>query len=68
VGLIGGNKPYPDSAIEKVDGVVLTKEWQRYIVPLENADLSKVSTGFVVTLTGRKKPITVYLDSIRFIR
>ena len=68
VGLIGGNKPYPDSAIEKVDGVVLTREWQRYIVPLENADLSKVSTGFVVTLTGRKKPITVYLDSIRFIR
>jgi len=68
VGLIGDDKPYPDSAIEKVGGIVLTEEWQRFEVPLQDADLSSIKTGFVVTLTGRAAPVTVYLDSIRYVR
>jgi len=31
-------------------------------------DLSRIRTGFVVTLTGRETPVTIYLDSIRFVR
>ena len=68
VGLIGKDKPHPDSGIEKVDGIVLTQDWQRYRVPLEKRDLSSIKTGFVVTLTGRASPVTIYLDSIRFVR
>lgn len=68
VGLIGDDKPYPDSTIEKVGGIVLTDEWQRFEIPLQDADLSSIKTGFVVTLTGRATPVTVYLDSIRFVR
>jgi hypothetical protein len=68
VGLIQKDKSRPDSGITKIDGIQLTREWQRYSIPLKKVDLSSIKTGFVVTLTGRKTPVTVYLDSIRFIR
>ena len=68
VGIIQTDKAHPDSAIRKVDGIELTREWQRYTVPLKNADLSSIKTGFVVTLIGRRTPVTVYLDRIRFVR
>ncbi|MDJ0750562.1 MAG: glycoside hydrolase family 2 TIM barrel-domain containing protein [Woeseiaceae bacterium] len=68
VGIIGEDKPYPDSTVVQVDGIRLTPEWQRFSVPLKDADLSSLKTGFVVTLTGRRTPVTVYLDRIRFVR
>jgi hypothetical protein len=68
VGIIQKDKAHPDSGIRKVDGVVLTRNWQRYTVPLGKTDLSSIKTGFVVTLTGRTTPVTVYLDRIRFVR
>ena len=68
VGIIARDKAHPDSAIEQTDAIQLTPEWQRYTVPLKDADLSSIKTGFVVTLTGRRTPVTVYLDRIRFIR
>ncbi|MBT8107119.1 MAG: hypothetical protein KJP17_02720 [Gammaproteobacteria bacterium] len=68
VGIIQQDKAHPDSGIAKLDGVQLTREWQRYTVPLDKLDLSSIKTGFVVALTGRSSPVTVYLDSIRFIR
>ena len=68
VGLIEKDKAFPDSATTKIDGIVLSREWQRYRIPLQGMDLSSIKTGFVVTLTGRRTPVTVYLDSIRFIR
>jgi hypothetical protein len=68
VGIIQKDKAHPDSGIRKVDGIVLTREWKRYTVPLRNVDLSSIKTGFVVTLTGRSTPVTIYLDSIRFKR
>jgi len=68
VGLLGTEATYPDSGKTTVEGIVLTREWQRYSVPLKSVDLSSIKTGFVVTLTGRTTPVTIYLDSIRFIR
>jgi len=68
VGLLGTETTYPDSGKKTLDGIVLTSEWQRYSVPLKNVDLSSIKTGFVVTLSGRTTPVTIYLDSIRFIR
>jgi len=52
----------------KVEGIELTRDWQRFVVPLKNIDLSSIKTGFVMTLTGRQTPVTIYLDSIRFVR
>jgi hypothetical protein len=68
VGLLENDRAHPDSGITKIEGIVLTDEWQRYTIPLKNMDLSSIKTGFVVTLTGRSSPVTIYLDSIRFIR
>ncbi|MCJ7592382.1 MAG: DUF4038 domain-containing protein [Woeseiaceae bacterium] len=68
VGLLGSDTANPDSAKTTVDGMVLQREWQRYRVPLKKMDLSSIKTGFVVTLKGRSTPVTVYLDSIRYVR
>ena len=68
VGLLGADKAYPDSVVEQVEGVVLTRDWQKIEIPLKKRDLSSIKTGFVVTLTGRRTPVTIYLDEIRFVR
>jgi len=68
VGLIGKEHAFPDSGIARLDGIALTRDWRRYRVPLKGLDLSAIRTGFVVTLTGRATPVTVYLDGIRFVR
>ena len=68
VGLLKTDREYPDSGITSVDGIVLTREWQRYTISLEKIDLSSLKTGFVITTTGRSSPVTLYLDSIRFVR
>jgi hypothetical protein len=68
VGLIDSSKPFPDSGKTSVEGIVLTREWQRFTVPLQKTDLSSIKSGFVVSLAGRQSAVTIYLDSIRFIR
>ena len=68
VGLLQKDRAFPDSAITQTDDILLTSEWQHYRVPLKGLDLSSIKTGFVVTLTGRQAPVTIYLDSIRFVR
>ncbi len=67
VGIIEQDKAYADSAITKIDGIELGREWRRYSIPLKKMDLSSIKTGFVVTLTGRSTPVTIYLDSIRYV-
>jgi hypothetical protein len=68
LGLIGKDKPYPDSALASISEIVLENNWKRYTVPLEEIDLSSIKTGFYISLKGRQTSVTVYLDSIRFIR
>jgi hypothetical protein len=68
VGLIGKDKPYPDSGRASIDDIVLEKAWKRYIIPLDEIDLSSIKTGFYISIKGQQTSVTVYLDSIRFIR
>jgi hypothetical protein len=68
VGLLEQDRDFPDSAVVKTNTIELKSEWQRYRVSLKGKDLTSLKTGFVVTLQGRKSPVTIYLDSIRFIR
>ena len=68
VGLLGKDTAHPDSGMTSVEGIVLEPEWQRYRVPLKRLDLSSIKTGFVVTVSGSDSPVTLYLDSIRFVR
>jgi hypothetical protein len=68
VGLLDKDKAHPDSGKTSVEDVVLTREWQRYLIPLKKVDLSSIKTGFEVTLSGQRTSVNVYLDSIRFVR
>lgn len=68
VGLLEKDKAHPDSGIARIEGIELTREWTRYRISVKKLDLSSIKTGFVVTLTGRSTPVTIYLDSIRFVR
>ena len=68
VGLLDSSTDFPDSAIVKTDPIVLMSEWQRFEVPLKGEDLSSLKTGFVVTLQGRRRPLTIYIDGVRFNR
>lgn len=68
VGLLGADAAHPDSGKASVEGIVLDQAWRRYRVPLKDVDLSSLKTGFVVTLTGQRSSVTVYLDGIRFVR
>jgi Glycosyl hydrolases family 2, TIM barrel domain len=67
VGLIAKDKPYPDSGLASIDDIVLEKAWKRYVIPLDDTDLSSIKTGFYVSIKGQQTSVTVYLDSIRFI-
>ena len=67
VGLLGPDRDFPDSSIQKTGTIELTSAWKRYRVDLKGKDLSSLKTGFVVTLQGRRSPVTIYLDSIRFV-
>jgi hypothetical protein len=68
VGLIGKDKPYPDSGLATIDDIVLQKAWKKYLIPLDDIDLSSIKTGFYISIKGQQTSVTVYLDSIRFIR
>jgi len=66
VGLLGSDKPYPDTVKAKLEGVKLKKNWERYSIKLKGKDLTRVKSGFFWTLGGRGRPITFYLDDVRF--
>jgi hypothetical protein len=66
VGIIGSEKKYPDSDKAELKDVTLTKDWQPYSIDLEGKDLTQIKTAFGWTLAGQGKPVTFYLDEIRF--
>jgi hypothetical protein len=66
VGILGSDKPYPDTAKAERKGVKLKREWKRYSIDLDDEDLTRVKTPFVWTMGGRGRPVTFYLDDIRF--
>jgi hypothetical protein len=69
VGLLEEKTDYPDSVIVKTRMIELGTEWKKYQIPFgEDDDLSSLKVGFVVTLEGQRSPVTVYLDSIRYVR
>ena len=61
---------YPDSTKKKSLGAVtLTDEWQEYVIPLEDADLSYIVCGFGYVLNDSmdgSADNVFYLDEIRF--
>jgi hypothetical protein len=68
--LVGGTpngKSYSDTSKSDLPSIKLTTDWQRYRIPLQGKDLSRIKTGFGWSLAGQGKPITIYFDQIQFI-
>ena len=63
-GIITGKK-FSDTGKGAIDGVTLSKDWQRYEIPA-TGDLSRIKTGFVWTVAAAGQPIVFYLDDIRW--
>ena len=66
VGILGEDRPYPDTVKAEAKGVKLKKKWKRYSISLKGEDLSRVKTPFAWAMAGRGRPVTFYLDDIRF--
>lgn len=67
LGVIEGDRPYRDSSKAEVKAVRLTTQWQRFRIPLDGRDLTRIKTGFGWSLAGQGQPITFYLDDVRYI-
>lgn len=65
-GLIDRDKPFYDTAKGETDVIALTTDWKRYEIDLANRDLKRIKTGFYWTLGGQGKPITFFLDDVRY--
>ena len=65
VGVIKPEKPYYDTAAAELE-VALTREWAQYSIDLTGKDLSRIKTGFGWTLAGQGKPLTFYLDDVKY--
>ena len=69
VGLLDEKTDFPDSVIVKTGEIKLAPEWRRYRIDFEEGDdLSSIKVAFVVSLVGRRAPVTVYIDSVRFVQ
>ena len=66
-GVLDGNQPYRDTAKGELKDVKLTKEWNKMTIPLRGLDLRQIKTGFGWSLAGQGKPVTFYLDDIRYV-
>ena len=66
-GVLDGNQPYRDTAKGELKNVVLTNQWKKLTMPLKGRDLSRIKTGFGWSLAGQGKPVTFFLDDIRYV-
>jgi hypothetical protein len=66
-GTADGDTPYRDTARGEIKEVRLINEWQKYRIPLEGRDLSRIKTGFGWSLGGQGKDVVFYLDDIRYV-
>lgn len=66
VGLLGSDREFSDSARIERKGLKLKREWKKFSIDVEGADLSRIKTPFYWTLGGRRWPVTIDLDDIRF--
>ncbi len=65
MGVLGRDKPYPDSGSAGVT-TRLSKQWKQYSVALSGKNLKCIKTGFSWSLRGRSEPVTMYVDDIRY--
>lgn len=66
LGILGKDKKFPDSDHAELPDVALTSDWKQYSIDLGGKDLNCIKTGFVWVLAAGGKPVTFYLDDVRY--
>ena len=66
LGIIGKDKKFHDSDEADLNNVILSTDWKQYEINLAGKDLSCIKTGFVWVLGANGKPVTFYLDDVRY--
>ena len=64
-GLIGKDKPYPDTAKKSIE-VKLTTKWKKYAFSTKKLDLSCIRSGLTLFSSSYGSPQTIYLDDVVF--
>ncbi|MEW4923253.1 glycoside hydrolase family 2 TIM barrel-domain containing protein [Algibacter sp. 2305UL17-15] len=64
-GLIGKDKPFPDTAKKSIE-VKLGTTWKKYSIKLKKLDLSCIRSGLVVFSSSYGSPQDIYLDDVIF--
>lgn len=67
-GVLNGNQPYPDTGKGELNNLKLTSEWKKYQISLKDMDLRQIKTGFGWSLAGQGKPVTFYMDDIKYVK
>ena len=65
LGLLGPEKKYRDTSRREI-AVTLTRSWKRYTVSLAGEDLSRIKSGFYWVVAGQGRPVTFYVDDVRY--
>lgn len=67
-GVLGADKKYADSGSSQLKGIKLTNDWRKYRIEIgKDVDLQRIKTGFYWSIAGQGKPVTFYLDDIRYV-
>ena len=64
-GLIGNDKPFPDSTKKSIE-VKLTTKWKKYTINVKKLDLSCIRSGLVLFSSGQGTPHDIYIDNVVF--
>ena len=64
-GLIGKDKPYPDTAKKSIE-IKLKTKWKKYTIDLKKLDLSCIRSGLVLFSSSYGSPHAIYLDDVVF--
>ncbi len=64
-GLIGKDKPFPDTAKKSIE-VKLTTKWKKYSINIKKLDLSCIRSGFVLFSSSSRSTQDIYIDNVVF--
>ena len=64
-GLIGKDKPFPDTSKKSIE-VKLSAKWKKYTIDVQKLDLSCIRSGLVLFSNAYGSPQNIYLDDVVF--
>lgn len=66
LGILGGDKKFPDTAKAKQENIKLSTDWRQVRLDVAGKDVTRIKTGLVISVPGAGKPTTIYLDDCKY--